>query len=92
MDPHSRSIQFIGKFLRWYQDSYSLSDVVNRIKLEELVKEAEDIHTQRVKEIYRDLDTKYHEEVVSELTDKPTRKLKKQLTKLNRKKRISRYL
>lgn len=78
-----KAILFIGSFLTWYQDSYSLSDVTNRIKLEELVKVAEDIHTQRVKEIYQtnflELAGNYHNEVSLNLNDSPTKTLKKQL-------------
>lgn len=60
-----KAIQFIGRFLSWYQDSYSLPDVVNRVKLEELVKEAESIHTEKVKELYVELDKKYKEKTLT---------------------------
>lgn len=56
MDTHSQSIKFIGHFLQWYQDSYSQPDVVNHIKLLDLVKEAESIHTEVVKAINEDID------------------------------------
>jgi len=49
------SIRFIGKFLCWYQNSFSLPDVVNQIELEKLVTIAESIHTKRVKEIDKTL-------------------------------------
>lgn len=56
MSASDRAIQFIGKFLQWYQGSFGQPDVVNHIKLVELVKEAEDIHVLRVKEIEAALD------------------------------------
>ena len=87
MNSKDKGIRFIGHFLKWYQDSYSLPDVVNRIKLEELVKEAEEIHTQRIKEMYND----YKETVVSTI-EKPTKTVKKQVKRLVKRKRISRYL
>lgn len=42
--------KFIASFLGWYQNSFSQPDVVNHIKLVELVKQAEGIHTKRVME------------------------------------------
>jgi len=36
-----------------------MPDVVNRLKLEELVKEAESIHTDKIKEMYVELEKKY---------------------------------
>lgn len=45
-----KSIRFVGNFLKWYQNSFGQSDVYNHIKLMDLVKEAEDIHTQKVKQ------------------------------------------
>lgn len=75
-----KALKFIGKFLMWYQDSYGMPDVVNRIKLEELNKQAEQIHMDRI----RELDEYYHKSVVSDLNDKPTKILKKQVKKLVR--------
>ena len=76
-----KAIKFVGHFLTWYQNSFSLPDVVNNIKLEELVKEAEEIHTERVKQLYRELDERYHKEVILNLNEglvkKPTRKSKR---------------
>ena len=54
-----KAIKFIGHFLSWYQDSFGMPDVVNRLKLEELVKEAESIHTDKIKEMYVELEKKY---------------------------------
>jgi len=42
--------KFIANFLSWYQDSFSQSDVVNEIGMQKLVKQAEEIHTQRLLE------------------------------------------
>jgi len=53
-----QSIKFIGHFLSWYQQSYGLPDVVNNIKLNDLVREAETIHTQRIKELELQLEDK----------------------------------
>lgn len=55
---NERSVKFIGHFLSWYQQSFSLPDVVNNIKLIELVKEAEVIHTCRIKELELQLEDK----------------------------------
>lgn len=51
MSAKDRAIQFVGKFLSWYQESYGQSDVVSRVALERLVKEAEEIHVEKLKEI-----------------------------------------
>jgi len=56
MSAKDRAIQFIGKFLSWYQDSYGQSDVVSRIGLEKLVKEAEEIHVEKLRDIEATLD------------------------------------
>jgi len=77
---HSNAIKFIGRFLSWYQDSYGMPEVVNRLKLEELVKEAEQIHMDRIKEI----DQKYRKTVITNYNDKPTKTLKRQVKKLAR--------
>lgn len=53
-----KSIKFIGHFLAWYQNSFGQSDVFNNIKLLDLVKEAEDIHMQKIKEMELQLFTK----------------------------------
>jgi len=53
-----KSIKFIGHFLTWYQNSFGQSDVFNHIKLLDLVKEAEDIHMQKIKEMELQLFTK----------------------------------
>lgn len=52
---NSKTTKFIGQFLSWYQDSFSTSDVVTRLKLEELVKEAESIHVEALREIEKQL-------------------------------------
>lgn len=64
--------KFIAKFLSWYQDSFSLPDVVTNIKLEELVRAAEEIHTIRIRE--KEL----------ELTEKPNIIDQKELKKLEK--------
>jgi len=74
---NANALVFIGKFLSWYQDSFSTSDVVSRIKLEELVQEAESIHVEKVKELEKQLQLK---QVKSVIKSKAKRK------------RISRYL
>lgn len=61
-----KAIKFIGHFLSWYQESFSQSEAYNNLKLVELVKEAEDIHTQRIKEIEVNL--------ISKVKNKPKRK------------------
>lgn len=81
-----KAIKFIGKFLTWYQDSYSLPDVVNKVKLEELVKEAEEVHVQRIKEIY-------DQEIISNLKSIPPQSHKKRPKAGSvRRRKISRYL
>lgn len=86
MESKDQAIKFIGHFLKWYQESFGQSDVYNHIKLVELVKEAEDIHVQRIKE----RDQEYRKNVVTDYNDRPAKILKKQLSKKH--KRISRYL
>jgi hypothetical protein len=77
-----KAVKFIGHFLSWYQDSFGMPEVVNRIKLEELVKEAEQIHVDRIREI----DQEYKKNVITNYNDKPTKILKKQVKRL-----VSRY-
>ena len=74
------ALKFIGKFLGWYQNSFGNSDVANHINLLEIVKEAESIHVQHIKE----LDEEYKSKVISNYNDKPTKTLKKQVKKLAR--------
>ena len=89
MESKDRAIRFIGHFLKWYQESFGQSDVYNHIKLVDLVKEAEDIHVQRIKE----RDQEYRKNVITDCNDRPTKILKRQVKKMAKKhKRISRYL
>lgn len=76
------AMRFIAKFLSWYQNSFGNSNVANHLSLLELVKEAENIHVQRIREIDKD----YKSKVISNYNDKPTKILKRKV------KRISRYL
>jgi len=73
-----QALRFIAKFLTWYQDSYSMPEVVNRLKLEEIVKEAEQIHVLRIQEI----DKEYKANVVTDYNDKPTKMLKKKVKEI----------
>lgn len=80
-----KAIQFIGRFLSWYQDSYSLPEVVNRLKLEELVKEAESIHVDKIKELekrFNNVLESYRKNVKSNLNDKQTKTLKRQVKRI----------
>lgn len=79
-DSKDNALKFIGKFLSWYQDSYGMPEVVTRLKLEELVKEAEQIHMDRIKEIDQD----YRKTVITNYNDKPTKTLKRPVKKLAR--------
>lgn len=76
-----QSMQFIGHFLSWYQESFGQSDAYNHIKLIDLVKEAEDIHTLRIREL--------DEELTENIKSNTTITSKKQLVK---RKRISKFL
>lgn len=76
-----KAVKFIGHFLSWYQDSFGMPEVVNRLKLEELVKEAEQIHVDRIREI----DQEYKKYVITNYNDKPTKTLKKQVRRIYRK-------
>lgn len=95
MNPEESAIKFIGKFLTWYQGSFNQYNDINTIhRLEELVKEAENIHVEKLKAIDKEsaiIENAYkrykkaYKKVESNYNDKPTRILKKQV------KRISRY-
>jgi len=85
-----KAIKFIGHFLSWYQESFRQSDTYNNLKLIDLVKEAEDIHTIRIKEIETFVHQKnkeYKKNVIS--TDKTPLSFS---IKKPRRKRISKYL
>lgn len=86
-------ISFIRKFLSWYQQSYSISEVNSRIQLEELVKQAEQIWSEYKREeelkkrIFR-VQKRYLEEVESDLSEgmikEIVRKVKKRVAKRTR--------
>jgi len=73
-----QALRFIAKFLAWYQDSYSMPEVVNRLKLEQIVKEAEQIHVLRIQEI----DKEYKASVLPYYQHKPTKMLKKKVKEI----------
>ena len=54
--------QFIGQFLMWYDDSPSLPDVANQLRLSELAKKAREIQLKNIKNYVKTL--KKEEEIV----------------------------
>jgi len=47
---------FIEQFLMWYDDSPSLPDVVNRLRLSELAKKAREIQLKNIKNYVKNLE------------------------------------
>lgn len=94
------ALQFIAQFLSWYQNSFGQSDITNHHKLMDLVKEAEQIHVLRLKEIdtfftkNSEEDISFIEGVAKEEDSKVVKAVYKSSCKPKRKKvkRMSRYL
>lgn len=86
-------ISFIRKFLSWYQQSYSISEVNSRIQLEELVKQAEQIwneyrREEETKKRVFQVQKRYLEEVESDLSEgmikEIVKKVKRKVVKRSR--------
>jgi len=49
---------FVGQFLMWYDDSPSLPDVANQLRLSELAKKAREIQLKTIKNYVKTLEKK----------------------------------